>query len=353
MASLVMDGDSITSDFPNNTVPNEQLYTYMLGQSLGLPVVNRALSNGRAADQSDAARGFTPDPDDIHTVLIGTNDVRVHGISHLDQDIGFIRNLVLKYALPDIVNASEMSEDGSWSGVQVNSEGRKSKTLGNAISTVVSGTAVYVSTIIHDSGTAQGVAEVFIDGVHVGTVDTASNDVETAKGLKYAPAVWRFGNLSPGVHTVTLLIASSGKLFFLEHIAGSDQPSRPAVYVGTVPHQDYAGQGDTDNVTAFNVELAQMVDELAGDGLNVSLVDVAAVVEPLTETIDGLHPDAQGHQDMHDAFLAAISGNDQVADPDEPDDPVEVYDAVTAYVRESDGTFWIGEGDARRQILTA
>lgn len=338
-ASLVMNGDSITASFPGNTVPATSLYTYKLGAELNRSIVNRAVSGAQAADQSLAATSFVPSANDIHTVLIGANDVRLYPQSKIPMWERFVRDLVLKMAVTNRVNATgSVTLAGSWSNTVVNTVGKNTTQNGAKATATVSGTAVYVSFIIQDSALAGGVVSVKIDGVTVGTIDSTSLGLATHNGASYAPGAVRFGGLSDGNHTVELEVMSSGKIFYLDFIAGSDQAAYPAVYVGNVIRQIFGGYGTDANVAAFNASISSIVSELALDGLNVSLVDESATINPLTDLVDGIHPNAAGHQKIFEAFMAQVGEF--------------LYTPVTIY-RRNDGKFFAGDGVDRRELATA
>ena len=340
-ASLVLTGDSITASFPGNPVAPADLYPAKLAASLGLTEYNMAVSGAQAADQSFAATVLVPSAANTHTVLIGANDARLYPPSKLSMWERFTRDLILKNALPQRVTARSagMTLSGAWSNTLVNTVGKNTTAAGAKATAVVSGAAVYVSFIIQDNVSAGGVANVKIDGVLAGTINSASLGLVTQNGLTYAPGSVRFGGLASGSHTVEIEVTSSGKIFYLDFIAGSDQPSNPAVYVGEVLRQSYAGYGSDANVALYNAALASITDDLALDGLDVSLVELDLV--PATDLADGIHPNTAGHQKIFDAFLAAIGGA-----------PVHAFEPTQVYIRD-DGRYFVGDGADKVEILTA
>lgn len=337
--ALITFGDSLTV---GSGVSASDCYANKLAASMAIGRTNHAVSGAQAADQSFAATGFNPSSSNLHTVLIGANDVRLYGPAKLAMYERFLRNLVLDLALPSRINAtaSSVTYTGAWSNTQVNSIGKNTTQQGAKATAQVSGTSVYVSFIIQDHASAGGVVSVRIDGATVGTIDSASQGMATQNGLAYAPAAVRFGGLSAGPHTVELEVTSSGKIFYLEFVAGNDQTTRPSVYVGNVLRQNYAGYGTDANVAAYNAAIASLVAALGSDGLQVALVDASALLSPSTDLIDGIHPNVTGHQKIHDAFLTAIQGA-----------PTLTYSQVPVY-RRSDGRFFAGDGAERRELDT-
>lgn len=146
-ASLVMNGDSVTSSFAENTVQSTSLYPYKLGAALNRKVINRAVSGAQAADQSLAATSFIPNANDIHTVLIGANDVHLYPPSKKPMWERFVRDIVLKMAIVNRVNATSgaVALTGAWSNTVVNTVGKNTTQNGAKATATVSGTAVYVS----------------------------------------------------------------------------------------------------------------------------------------------------------------------------------------------------------------
>lgn len=319
-------GDSITTGV-NATSGNG--YVALLSTALAASITNHAVSGHQAADQSFTAHNAALGASDKATVMIGTNDQFRYLGNAIKQGYfkGFLANIVTQLAAPFRVRARDagMALTGTWSNNQPSwSVGKWTFTPGDTATATVSGTAVYISVIKQDDymGTpVNGTADVYIDNMTtpVGSVGAIGSGMTTQSGGFCAPAVFRFGGLSAGSHTVKLVCTSTGTgaaaVFYLESITGSDQAVKPAVFLSTILRYSaagYAAVGGSDTIMAqFNAIVTQMVTDLAGDGLAVSLVDSSAVVNQATdiETVSPfVHPVNSGHLKIEQDFYAAMSG---------------------------------------------
>lgn len=358
MSALATFGDSITVGSPYSAP-----WTPAVASALSRTLVNRAVNGDQAADQAFAAYGFVPNATDLCTFLLGTNDQRTYGgnATKKVEYERFLRSVILSAAAPSRVTAMSGSMSfpaGTWTPTAVNTIGKYVDGIGGKASATVSGTAVYIQCILQDSAGAQVNLKVTIDSVVQPTQSIGGLGMTTVNSRTYAPGVLRFGGLSSGSHLVELeviapLVGTSPNRFYLDYIAGSSQAVKPAGYVLTIPRMTAAGYAATgigsDAIVAdYNAIIAGIVSGLAADGLNVSLVDLWAAIDPATDLDSGgVHFITSGATKAANAVLAVISGGP----------PVYTFDpAVGVYPRKAggvrDGTYWIIDGAIQKQIVT-
>jgi lysophospholipase L1-like esterase len=61
-------------------------------------------------------------------------------------------------------------------------------------------------------------------------------------------------------------------------------------------------------VGTYNAKIREIVNELSGDGLNVTLADAGGAYDPNSTDLasDNFHPSDTGHAHIADAFLRAM-----------------------------------------------
>lgn len=352
MANQVF-GDSISNPGVAAS-PASSAYVPLLASALQTAFTNNAASGAQAADMAIKAQGSALGASEIAVVQIGTNDQWRYNSNTTKQAYyhAFLSHIISQLAAPGRVRGidSGMQFSGTWTkSVPTWSVGHWSNTLGSSATCQVSGTAVYVSTILQadvSSGPVGGKADVYIDGVKVGTIGSQGTGMTTQNGSSYAPAMYRFGGLSAGTHTVEVRmitnISGSTGVFYLENITGSDQLVKPHVYVGNIPRfsaTGYSQKGGSETTTAqFNAIVGDVVQSLSDDGLNVHLVDVESVVNPAADLdTDGVHPINSGHSKMYSTYYVSIAGG-------------LIYTSVPTYIG-SDGNYYIGDGVDRRKLV--
>ncbi len=289
-------GDSITSATPG-----------WVGQ---LSPVKGAVSGDQAADLSKVMQGLTPSASKKYTLMIGTNDIRTY-----KNDAGkkeyfkrFLRQSVAWPALLSKVKARDagMTYTGTWSNTAVNSFGKYTTANGATAQATVSGNSAYVCYIIQNYAGTDSAVNVEIDSNLVGTLSAngSSPSMNTVNGSTYSSACQRYTGLGAGSHTVKLTVTSAnGKYFYLDYIAGSAQASTPKILLSNIIRMTsaaYTSFGITDATTdAYNDIIDDLIAEFSADGLNVTLVDNHAVIDPATDLQgDGVHPDASGEADI-------------------------------------------------------
>jgi len=284
---------------------------------------NSAHNGDQAADLSNIILGnggtpLTPNADDTYEIMIGTNDHRKYLSSSAKQEHfkKFLRASIAWLATP----AKQKSRDagvtstGSWSNTSVNSFGSYSTTQNSTRTFTFSGNSVYVGHIIQDgAGNVGSLAEIRVDGNLVDTItsDGKTNSMTTLNGAAWAIGAERYTGFGSGSHTLEVKVTSvSGKYFYIDFVAGSDQVSTPKFSLSNVVRQTVAGYatvGSSDAIVAqYNTIIDDLITEFTTDGFNVVKVDNHASINPLTHLqSDGLHINAAGNIILASNFASA------------------------------------------------
>lgn len=308
MTELHAFGDSLSSGF----TPSEDLYLARIADHFGYTLVNHAVGGSQAADQSFLCYDITPSADNVYSVLIGINDVYTYGTDTTKRTEGFIpfhRALVAWNALPDKVFARDMDTAGTWTNTGFNSIGcfMPSPSPGGAKACHVSGDAIYVFGAIHNYATSEGKVDIKVDGTIIGSIETKGTLVDnTSLGRNVSLGCWSFRGFGAGSHLVQT-VQSNTKTFFLDAVAGSDQATKPYVYVGDISRRHPLANYDA-TTGLYNASILTTLHELRGDGLNVAPFYVNRNIDPVLDiSKDGVHPNDSGQDRIYSSLLAAMS----------------------------------------------
>ncbi|WAT30170.1 hypothetical protein [Pseudomonas sp. GXZC] len=294
-------------------------YNYINRESeiVKIPFVNNAVNSACTWDQAAQVYSTNLAVNECSQIMIGTNDSRRYGTVANDLDT-FKRahaSLIAWLAIPELgkVRAANplITYTGNWgdSAAYPTLTLKGSPAVGSVASFTFTGTTLYFSTARTNVSGTRATATVRIDGVVVGTVTAQGFSSNTIIGANYGPALYRFGGLSAGQHTVTIttVTADSQNLFFVEWFAVPDAAnfSRP-VNVLNVARQTAAGGGVDATTIAYNTAISDNVAMLVADGYRVNLADVFSTINPATDLqADGLHFNLQGHAKI--APVASLS----------------------------------------------
>lgn len=278
-----------------------------------LSPVNSAASGAQAAEVSNAVQSIVPLEGRTYTIMVGTNDHRTYKADATKQEFfkRFLRQSIAWLAYPDKCKGRDacMSYTGSWGNTAANTFGKVSTQSGATAQATVSGQSIYVCYIIQAHSSAQSSATVEVDGVDVGTIGSFGA-MNTVNGSTFASACARFGGLSNGSHAVKVTLTSSGKNFYLDYIAGNDQPTSRVLVSNIIRMTSgaYSTYGTSlANVTAYNGIISDIVSEFIGDAADVVLVDNYSTVNQSTDLIaDGVHLNDAGHAKVSANFAAAM-----------------------------------------------
>lgn len=293
-------GDSITAGLNASPAANSWV-------NLFIPV-NHAVSAAQAADMANTVQSIIPSVSETYTFMVGTNDIYKYKTDTVKQGYfkQFLRHAITWMAYPVKVTAQEMILTGSWWNVGVNSFGKACSTNGNTATATVAGDKVFVGFIIQDNALTLGVGKVEIDGVEVGQFACNGAGMVTVLGATYASAALCF-DVAQGTHTVKVTVTSTtGKYFYLNYIAGNEQPS-PKISVSNIIK--WADSGYTANGLGPTIteEYNALIDSVIADFSCVALVDnYSDIVPALHLSSDGVHPNNAGHLIIHNNFKAML-----------------------------------------------
>ena len=358
-------GDSITAGSyasPNNgsgNVYSTNGYAGLWALHKGWTCTNTGVDGAQMMDANMAQAIFTTSvpQNALTTLMIGSNDMRSTyctscsgGMSDPaaqgEFESGFAAEIAWK-SIPDGPNKVTAQSCPSSSSSQVyctysgagwvNSPAwgggvaKQDSTPTDTVTINFSGRTFYFFTINQFGNTST--YTLTIDGVAVpassssfstqGTISRTFNDAT----INYAPGLVRLSGLSNTAHTVVFTTATVGGLgvtYFAGFAVpdGTIQRAGPYVWVNNTPRAQSAGYGSFGGSDAIVKIFDQMendvVNQLASDGLNVQLVDVASVMNPQNSSlwyIDGFHPNSQGHiaidQADEDASTAVVLPSDR------------------------------------------
>jgi len=265
--------------------------------------VNSAVSGYQAGDMSNQLASTLTD--DNYALAIGTNDVRIYKDNATKKGYfeSFLRHCLAWLAYPNRVRARDMTITGAWSNTSVNSFGRYSLVNGATIKATVTGAKIFVGYIIQNALGAVSTADVYIDGVIVGSIscDGYTVAMNTQNGATYANACKVF-NVAYGEHLVEIVNTSvNGKYLYVNYVAC--EQSSPAIKVSNIIKMSasaYAALGISQATTdAYNAIINNVLQDFS-----TVLVDNYSVIDPSIHlTSDGVHPNDLGHSVIHTSFV--------------------------------------------------
>lgn len=312
-AAIYALGDSFSN--PGYGATSGHAYLQVLANQLGQSITNYGINGGQTADQTANLCSITIGAADAGVVELGFNDMWYYG-NDLNK-IGYFRagyQSILAYlATPSKQLGKNTPSVGQWVNTPSFGIGKKTTNPGDTITFTVSGTTVYFGTI-QFSG-IDGSYSVTIDGVSKGTFQTNAPGMNTHLQMPCGQKVLRFAGLSSGSHSV-LITAISGNVF-AEWCSGNTQANKPLVYALNITHCTAAGYAYDANTPindtvhdTYNATISSAVQDLVSDGLNVVLVDDAALNIPSEDTYsDGVHPNDTGHCKIALKLYHAMTGS--------------------------------------------
>jgi len=262
--------------------------------------VNIAVSGAQAGDLSNLLQ--TSAVSDCYSMMIGTNDVRIYKDTAKKEHFKrFLRCALAWLSSPIRTNARDMTITGTWANTSVNSFGRYTTANGATIKTTVTGSKIFVGYIIQNSTLAVSTANVFIDGVNVGTIscDGNTNPMNTQNGATYAAACDVFC-VEAGAHEVEIVNTSpNGKYLYINWV--TTEQTSPAIKISNIIKlgaSTYTSLGITSAVTdSYNT----IINDVLAD-FSATLVDNYSDIDPATHLSDGVHPNNAGHLIIHNNF---------------------------------------------------
>jgi len=311
-------GDSITAGYGASNPPVTG-YVPLLDAALGLTGTNYATNGSMAADQAIVAHSIRPAASDFSTLMIGVNDCqRYLSVAQQNYYKAFVTDIIVSLTMPNITTArnANVIRSGAWSNSSpLWSTGLQSVTTGNSLTATISGSRIYIGTILQEyMGQAiTGTANVLIDGTIVGTVTSNGLAMDTGLGASYGPAAFAF-NTVPGSHTIQLVQTTSANpsgsglnSLYIEYITGSDQLANASLYLSNITQTFQTSNPCPSSSTAiFNGILTGLVSQFSSDGRMIALVDSNSVVLQNDLNTDGIHPNDNGYLKIKNAFMTVI-----------------------------------------------
>lgn len=323
--TLLAFGDSITVGTGASTTANS--YASLVASAKGWTLSNLAGSGTQASDygspngQIDHVLQQTVADTTKSMILTGFNDMRAWGTASAGfltyQDT--LRAMLIWLSTRNSMLKTGQSLSCGWTNLTTSAYptniGIYSSTNNATVSADVYGDVIYVVSIRLVSG--GGTFTLTVDGTQFGGTYSCNGAQTTNRGTTYAPMVVRIDGLTETKHTVTMKVTSTTGNVYLMWMSGNRGVSTsngPEVWVGNclrMPSAGYAlsgyAAGDDSVVGVYNSKIREIVRELSGDGLNITLADAGGAYDLSTDVYsDNIHPNDTGHAHIADAFLKAM-----------------------------------------------
>lgn len=254
-----------------------------------------AISGYKADTLANLVRLQTVDSREVR-MMIGTNDVHIHKNDVQEQawfkeflmcSVAWLLTPTKKFAR----TAGNFVFTGTWGNTQVNTFGKYTDQAGASAEGTFDGDALYVFYIIQ--GSASAIADVYVDGVLIGDLNSDGSIGGSAMYAVWAHACHRFAGFGAGVHTFKI-VSRGGVRFYFDGIADTVQTNPATIKLSNIAKFSsayYTAQGISSATTdAYNVKVGEVITELSGDGFDVRLVDNHASCDPTIHLKpDGVH----------------------------------------------------------------
>lgn len=272
-----------------------------------LAPVNKAVSGSQAADVANVVTLTTPNVSDGHTLMIGTNDVRLYkdNASKQAHFKRFLRHCIAWLHYPAKVLGINCTFTGTWSNTTVNSIGKNSTQNGATAKATVTGDKIYIGYIIQNSSAAISTADVYVDNVLVGVIscDGITAPMNTGNGATYAAACECF-EVGAGAHEVRLVVTSTNKYFYLNYILGNNQVVSKLLVSNIIKYSDAAYI--TYGVSEIILNKYNNIINLLSAEFALTIVDNKSDIVPSLHLADGIHPNNAGHEIIYNNFKKSL-----------------------------------------------
>jgi hypothetical protein len=319
-ATLHTFGDSIT--YGTGATSRTVDYVSLLSADMNAGLTDYGISGEQACDMGDSEVFPNENPASttrnmIYTVMIGTNDAEVKGVGSYESVFNTCEQAEIAWlAIPSQYKVFGQSSGNTTTGTWANDNtyqtgiGIQSTTNGSTLAVPITTTSgpVYIWYRIQDGNA--GTFSYNIDGgSNVSANAFTSPTIATQNGGTRSVALARITGVSAGTHTINFTVTSAtgaGNIVSILAVGTTAIASyqAPKVFVGGVLRQQ------NDNISAttaeYNLDVANNVSLLAGDGLAVYFVNVRNYANSTTDMYDGYHPNNAGHSHLRDAFEAVM-----------------------------------------------
>jgi len=312
-------GDSFTVGVGASTP--SLAYIPLLAADKDWTISNYAVSGSMAADQASAIYAQTIGDNTISTYGIGLNDERIYftdtGKLKVFQSIhqAELAYMAIPNANKVLGLSSAVTYTGTWNNTLVYGLGKSSSQSGATAAFTLYGSNLLIAMIQQDSNI--GTYTITVDGVLVDSYTTlGEGQILTFLGTPYAPKLIVVPNLTEGAHNVVITVTSSAPgVVYFDWAAGTNDSLKaggPSVYVSNIVRRTAASYtiygGSPANVITYNVAIKNNIAYLASLGLNITLVDIASMLNITTDlSVDETHPSDAGHSKIRDGFVTATN----------------------------------------------
>jgi len=303
----------------SNSMPSVAAWPWQFANWRGDTLLNLAQGGLSSVSLARPVYAHAPAAGDRTIVGIGTNDMRMRTASAgalsvfkaaLTAEVYWLAGTMLRGRDPG------WTYTGTWGTTWMADAfgpaltvGKWTNQIGATASAQFEGDVLMLGTLVHSVG---GTFQVTVDGVVKGTFNTlAAAPVNLTLEPGWAPAVVRYTGFGPGTtHTVVITaLTATGALAVDWLWTGAPRADAP-LYLLTVPRMGPGSgvAGSDAGIAQYNGLIAALVSQALGDGLDVTLVDSGARIDPVADIVaDGFHYSPQGHLDVSGALMGATS----------------------------------------------
>ena len=325
--NLVAFGDSITAGFDVSESAN---FVSLLAQGLELNPVNLGENGAGIINYAESIFGYQASEGDLLTYALGISDA-LHGddggiLTRADR-LPLLKAMHMAEVLWLCVPAGQkrsgkqmFDPSNTWTETTVFATSVASKTAGAVLDCgTFFGNKLFLSYTAF-SRTNGGDFAVIIDGQSAGTFSCrAPIDMTTTFDpyVSTAPYLQTF-DVPLGDHTVQIQVLSptgDANIVEINYIVGLDGLTHsdwPAVFVGNLTPctADFISANVLSQpaLTQFSQMIADNCKILASYGLNAFLVDTMSAIDPYSDSIDGIHPNAAGYAKLATTFDRSMNG---------------------------------------------
>ncbi|MGR6465398.1 hypothetical protein [Rhizobium sp. PAMB 3182] len=359
MTRLLAFGDSITTG-TGATNRTTKGYAYLLASQLGATLSMLGQSSAQAVDKCPTLMANQPSVGDYSTVFFGTNEQHycyTDPATDPDADAKnalqrqYFRDCMRAYgvrlvASPKAIlpaNGAIFSGSVLTSGLVYGSYGLSA--TGAKVVFSATGDKIALGFLRQRNNTSA--FSVKIDDVLKGNYASGGDvrtELNSGAGTQHALMSFVYSGLGAGVHSIEITAthaAGAGHLVFPIFSVELDDADKQVAFINVPLGACYTNGGNDANTDAYNAEIAGLVSELQGYGLDARLIDVRSVFS-LSDMYDCHHPNDAGHQLIADTAYAVMTG-DPGTPVDPPVDPEPTYEPVSV-VKGSDGKFYVYDG---------
>ncbi|WP_320194951.1 SGNH/GDSL hydrolase family protein [Agrobacterium rosae] len=323
MTKLFAFGDSITTGA--GATPRTKGFAYLLATKLGLTLNMLGASTAQAIDRCPSLMANQPPAGTPSVVFFSTNEQHYcYTDPATDPDAAaknanqrrYFKDCMRAFgvrlaATPKAIlpaNGAVFSGPKITSGLVYGAYGLSA--TGSKVTLQCFGDKIALGFLRQRNNTST--FKVKIDGAVVGEYESGGDvrtELNSSAATQHALMSFVYSGLGIGSHLVEIeatYAAGAGKLVFPIFSVELDQADKMVAFVNQPLGKCYTNGGNDENTEAYNSEIASLVTELQGYGVDARLVDVKSQFNA-SLMWDCHHPNTEGHALMADLAYAEMT----------------------------------------------